>query len=570
MHRSSGPQDPQGPAAPGRHLERYRQIAETLARHGLGFAIGAAGLQRWVPLQHGLLGHEARQEPYSNPEHLRLALEQLGPTFIKLGQALSTRHDLLPGPYRQELARLQDQAPPVPAAAVVEAIERELGGAPQEVFASFDPSPLASASLGQAHAATLADGTEVVVKVRRPGVVEQVELDLEIIANLAAQAARHWDAAADYDVPGIAEEFAQTLRAELDYLAEARNAERFRAAFSADPGIHVPRVHWDTTTSRVLTLERIRGIKISDLAALDAAGIDRPALAARYADAVAKMVFEDSFFHADPHPGNLFVEPDPARPGGRIGLIDFGMVGTVDPQLRAHLSALLIALARRDPRAAARALSDASTGRKRPDLGRLSEDLTPVMRLYAERPLSEVPLGAFVRELLGVVRRYRLQLPRELALLLRMLVMVESLAVTLDPGFQFAAVIGPWAESLALERLAPPAVLRRLGHAGSELLDAAERLPRQLRSLEDALERGGAQVSLRPGELEELISHLDSAARLVAAATLAAAFVRGVGEILVSQPPGHPRGLRAVLTGAGIAASGSLAAYLAWTGRRRT
>ncbi|WP_413249952.1 ABC1 kinase family protein [Sinomonas flava] len=565
-----GSDEPEGPEVTGSHLARYRQIAETLARHGLGFAIGAARLQRWVPLRRGLLGHEARREPYSNPEHLRLALEQLGPTFIKLGQALSTRQDLLPGPYRQELARLQDQAPPVPAAAVVETIERELGGTPQEVFASFDPSPLASASLGQAHAATLADGTEVVVKVRRPGVVEQVELDLEIIANLAAQAARHWDAAADYDVAGIAEELARTLRAELDYLAEARNAERFRASFSADPGIHVPRVYWDSTTSRVLTLERIRGIKISDLAALDAAGIDRRALAARCADAVAKMVFEDCFFHADPHPGNLFVEPDPALPGGRIGLIDFGMVGTVDPQLRDHLSGLLIAVSRRDPHAAAQALSDASTGRRRPDLGRLSEDLAPVMRLYAERPLSEVPLGAFVRELLVVVRRYRLQLPRELALLLRMLVMVESLAVTLDPGFQFGAVIGPWAESLALERFAPLAVLRRLGQAGSELVDAAGRLPRQLRALEDALERGGAQISLRPGELDELVAHLDAAAQRVAVATLAAASIRSLGEILASQSQGRPRALRTALTGAGIVASASLAAYLAWTGRRRT
>lgn len=188
-----GSDEPEGPKVAGSHLGRYRQIAETLARHGLGFAIGAVRLQRWVPLHRGLLGHEARREPYSNPEHLRLALEQLGPTFIKLGQALSTRQDLLPGPYRQELARLQDQAPPVPAASVVEAIERELGGTPQDVFASFDPSPLASASLGQAHAAALADGTEVVVKVRRPGVVV---LSPAIVPRL--------DTETDEDVLGVA------------------------------------------------------------------------------------------------------------------------------------------------------------------------------------------------------------------------------------------------------------------------------------------------------------------------------------------------------------------------------
>ncbi len=177
------------------HGERYRQIAETLARHGFGFFIGVTGLQRWVPLHHGLLGHERREQPYSNPDHLRLALEQLGPSFVKLGQILSTRPDLLPEPYRQELAKLQDSAPPpVPAPVIAELIERELAGPPpSQIFATFDLQPLASASLGQAHAATLHDGTEVVVKVRRPHVVEQVEQDLEILRNLAARASRRWE-----------------------------------------------------------------------------------------------------------------------------------------------------------------------------------------------------------------------------------------------------------------------------------------------------------------------------------------------------------------------------------------
>jgi ubiquinone biosynthesis protein len=556
-------------AAAGSHLERYRQIAETLARHGLGFAIGAAGLQRWVPFHHGLLGHEAREEPYTNPEHLRLALEQLGPAFIKLGQVLSTRQDLLPGPYREELALLQDSAPPVPAAAGAAAIESELGAPAERVFASFDPAPLASASLGQAHAATLADGTEVVVKVRRPGVVEQVELDLEIIANLAARAARRWEAAADYDVPGIAGEFARTLREELDYLAEARHAERFLADFASDPGIHIPRVHWDTTTSRVLTLERVRGIKVSDVDALDAAGIDRPALAVRAARAMAKMVFEDGFFHADPHPGNLFIEPDPRLEGGRIGLIDFGMVGTVDRQLRDDLGALLIALSRKDAHAAARALGALSTGRARPDTARLAADLAPVIAVFADRPLAEVPVGALVRELLGAVRRNRLQLPRELALLLRAVVMAEGLGVSLDPGFQLTAVIGPYAEALALERFEPAALARRLSHASSDLLEALTGLPRQLRALEEALERVGTRPGLPPGESEDLAAQVEAASRRVAAAALAAALIGGVGRIVAAQPPGRHTALKGALVAAGLASAASLTGYLALAGRRR-
>ena len=243
--------------------------------------------------------------------------------FVKLGQILSTRADLVPPDYQAELAKLQDAAPPVDAEVVGDVLAHEFGSDATAMFATFDFEPLAAASIGQAHAATLPDGTEVAVKVRRPGAVEQIEQDLEILQDLAARAGRHWTAAADYDLVGLAEEFAQTVRSELDYLREGRNAERFAANFADDPDVHIPRVFWEATTSRVLTLERVRGIKVSDLDALDAAGIDRRALAERATRVTAQMVFRDGFFHADPHPGNFFVES-----AGRIGLIDFGMVGS--------------------------------------------------------------------------------------------------------------------------------------------------------------------------------------------------------------------------------------------------
>ncbi len=225
-----------------------------------------------------------------------MALEELGTTFIKLGQLLSTRADLLSPEYLTELAKLQDAAPPVSTEEIQELLVMELGGPIQAVFDSFDPVPLAAASIGQAHSATLPDGTEVVIKVRRPGAVEQVKEDLEIIHNLASAASRHWELADRYDVVGLAEEFAQTIRAELDYLHEARSAERFAANFARDPSVHIPRVYWETTTSRVLTLERIRGTKISDLETLDTNRVDRSALARRGTEVILKMIFEDGFF----------------------------------------------------------------------------------------------------------------------------------------------------------------------------------------------------------------------------------------------------------------------------------
>lgn len=304
------------------HTERYRQIAGTLARHGLGYLVGVLGLERFVPFHRGLLKHPRRTLPYTQPEHVRMALEELGATFIKLGQILSTRTDLLPPAYQAEFAKLQDAAPTIPMEAVRATLLAELGKPVEAVFATFDPTPLAAASIGQAHAATLPDGTEVVVKVRRPGVVEQVEEDLEILQHLAATASRRFEPASQYDLVGLIQEFAETLRAELDYLREGHNAERFAANFAGDTTVHIPRIFCETSTSGVLTLERIRGIKINDLAALDKNNINRIEVAEHAARIILKMVFEDEFFHADPHPGNFFIEP-----GGRIGLIDLAWWG---------------------------------------------------------------------------------------------------------------------------------------------------------------------------------------------------------------------------------------------------
>jgi ubiquinone biosynthesis protein len=329
-------------AVPDLHFRRYRQIAEVLTRHGLRWLRDASGLRRFRPLRFDLGENEQIESPTS-AERIRLALEELGATFIKLGQFLSTRADLLPPEYQTELAKLQDSALPFDSKTAKETVEAELGQPTSALFASFDLKPLAAASIGQAHAATLLDGAEVVVKVRRPGVVEQVEEDLEILQNLASAMSRHWEFAALYDVEGLAQEFAHTLRSELNYLQEARNAESFARNFAGDPKVHIPRVFWEMTTSRVLTLERIRGVKVSDLDSLETNGIDRRALAERGAEIILKMVFEDGFFHADLHPGNFFIETD-----GRFGLIDFGLAGSVDERSQERLAGLLLALAGAD------------------------------------------------------------------------------------------------------------------------------------------------------------------------------------------------------------------------------
>ncbi|AOT04662.1 ABC1 kinase family protein [Arthrobacter sp. U41] len=541
-------------------VHRYQQISEILARHGLGFLVGITGLERWVPFHHGLLGHERRAEPYTNPDHLRLALEELGPTFIKLGQLLSTRPDLLPPRYQTELAKLQDAAPPVPGATIRQLIREELGSETDDVFADFTLEPLASASIGQAHAATLHDGTHVVVKVRRPDVIPTIEADLDILQNLAVQISHRWDAAADYNLPGIAAEFAQTLRAELDYLQEGRNAERFAENFASDPGVHIPRVFWETTTSRVLTLERIVGMKVNDLDGLDRAGIDRAALAVRSAGTALKMVFEDGFFHADPHPGNLFIEPD-----GRIGLIDFGMVGEVNDKLRSQLSVLLTALARNDPGRVGSALLDLSVTRQPVDRSRLRADVTLFIALYEDRPLNQIEIGPLITQAVALMRTYHLQMPQELAKLLKMMIMAEGIGVELDPGFNLGVMLAPYARKLMFRRFAPQALAARIAAAGADAAELAEDLPDLLRRVVDSLDTG-LEVHLRAAELEPLVGRIERIGNRLVAGMISAALIGGVGALAAGDRDRWGSWEKPLMR-AGLGAGGALGAYLIWTSR---
>jgi len=546
------------------HRARYAEIARALSRHGLGYLVAVFGLDRRVPL-HRRLVVASPSPDLAPPAHVRLALEELGATFVKLGQILSTRPDLLPLDYQRELARLTDDAPPVPGDTVGALIEEELGLPPEELFASFDSVPLAAASIGQAHAATLSDGTEVVVKVRRPGVVEQIEEDLEILKNLAVQADRRWPAVAAYDVVALVEEFSLTLRGELDYLREARNAERFATEFSDDPDVHIPRVFWSTTTSRVLTLERLHGLKVSDMEGLDAAGIDRRMLAERATRVTARMVFENGFFHADPHPGNLFIEPD-----GRIGLLDFGMVGEIDDELRDRLGALMWAFARTDPDRVTSALLQLGVATGRVDRRALRRDVTGFIRRNQGRSLGEIRVGVVINDVFAVMRRHRLQLPRELVLILKMVVMTEGMGARLDPDFELGPVLRPYAERLMAERLSPLLLVKRLREAGVDIAHLSVELPEQLRRLVAAvdrdLDRDRSQITVEIADLDPLVSRLERAGNRMIAGLLTAAVVRGLADLTVAKSPG-PRTSAAIFA-AGAGATGTLAAYMGLSGLR--
>jgi ubiquinone biosynthesis protein len=515
------------------HLNRYRQIAEVLLHHGLGYLVSTFGLERFVPFRGGLSRYAPPGQHPTRPEHVRMAFEELGATFIKLGQILSTRADILPPEYIAELAKLQDQAPPVDSAAIEKIIVEELGCPIEEIFATFDPEPVAAASIGQAHAATLHNGEEVIVKVRRPGVVEQVEEDLEIIQNLAVTASRRWEFADHYDLPGLAREFAQTLRAELDYIREGRNAERFAITCADTPFIiHIPYVHWETTTARVLTLERIRGIKINDLAALDAAGIDRPALAERAVRVILKMILEDGFYHADPHPGNFFIEPD-----GRIGLIDYGMVGNVDARTQEQLVDIFLAITSQDTERLVDTMLTLGFTSQRVDRPHMQRDLEHLLSQYYGKPFGEIDMGPVLTEALTIVQRHHLQLPSNLALLLKTLLMDEALGTMLDPTFNMTGMLAPYSKQLIQRQYSLDYWWRNLSRAGIDAARLGLELPQQLRRLMSDVERGNIEVGVKAETLKPVIDDLKLIVNRIVLGIIASAFIIGVAILLIVYHP---------------------------------
>ena len=433
---------------------RLRQIAGALARHGLGWLVLDLGLGRFVPFHRGALRHEARETPYTRPEHLRLALEDLGVTAVKLGQVLSTRPDLVPSDLAAELSRLQDHAPLVPFEAVRAVVEAELGEPLDALFADFDPEPLAAASIGQVHAATLPDGTAVVVKVQRPGVEAQAEADLVLLGDLARAAASRTSWGRDYDVQGWVREFGFTLRAELDYAAEARHAEQVRRDFADEPMLHVPAVFAERSARRVLTMERLDGIKVDDAEALDAAEVDRRELARTATRVMLAMVLHNGFYHADPHPGNVLV-----LPGGRIGLLDFGMVGALDAATRQALLRIVLALAAEDTDRLVDELTALGVTGDAVARGPLKQDLERLRRRYATRPLKEIAAAEAFQEIMDVARRHRLRLPAELVQLAKVTAMAEGTALQLDPDFEILAFSLPLRPAV----LAPHALAARPG-----------------------------------------------------------------------------------------------------------
>ena len=510
------------------HYGRYRQIALILVKYRLGEFIRILGLDHYLPFSWTPPGNPWRKEIYSVSQRTRMALEEAGTTFIKMGQILSTRTDVLPSDFIQELTKLQDSLTPLPLETVEAVIKNELGRPVSELFATFDPKPLGVASIGQVHGATLADGTEVVIKVQKPGVKEQVTEDLEILRQLGAVAARHAGEMQQYDLAGLVEEISDTMSGELDYIREGHSAEHFARFFQDDPKMHIPKIFWDYTTSRVITLERIRGINILDFTGLDKAKIDRKELAKRAANIWVRMVFEDTVFHADPHPGNLFVEAD-----GRLGLVDYGMIGLVDDEVRSYVVSVVKGVLDRDVDILMDSLVDLGAVAPAGSKEALRKDLKHIMGHY---PLltEDLNLTSNLGELFAVVRRNHIQLPGNTFLLLKTMTMAQGLGQELDPDFDFFALLTPSVEKMLQKKYKPSSILRRLPPAVAELAIFGAGLPNRLARIVKTVERGELHFSADVTGVERHMEHLERLVNRAIIGIVAAAVILGGALIFVA------------------------------------
>ena len=519
-----------------RDMGRLNEIAGVAIRHGFGDSVRRMGLaDKLARAGHALKwDHAADLARLQPPVQVRLALEELGPTFVKLGQILAGRADIFGAEWIAEFEKLHSHVPPVAMDLLRPQLREDLGAEPEDIFARFDVEPLAAASIAQVHRAQLKDGAEVVVKIRRPGITEIIEADLRLLNRLAALAEAEMPALKPYRPQLLVREFAKSLRRELDLATECRSAERIAANMVALPHIVIPRVYWAHTGPRVNVQEFIGGVPGGELDQLTLeAGFDRNLLAQRGAQAVLKMIVEDGFFHADPHPGNVFY-----LSGNRIAFIDFGMVGRLSDRRREELLQLLLGLVERNPQAVADVLLDWTGDDHGVNLSQLEAEIETFVDQYHGTPLAELSLGQMLLDVTSILRDHHLGLPSDLALLIKAFISLEGMGRGLDPGFHMATEATPMLHQVVRARYQPQLLATRAWQTLRRTLAVAEQLPHDLSRLLRNARRGRVHVGIELAHLKRVGDQIDRAANRLAMSLVIAALI--IGSSIVMNVQGGP------------------------------
>jgi ubiquinone biosynthesis protein len=517
-----------------RHVNRYRQILTILFKYGFDDLLERLKIDQYIEagLQAISRKRTDRVEKLTRPQRLRMAFEELGPTYIKLGQVLSTRPDLAPTEYVNELAKLQDEVPPFSFDEVKAVVEAEFGRISEEVFDALEEHPLASASIGQVHKARLKDGDAVAVKIQRPGIHKIIEVDLEIMLHLATLAERHIKELEIHQPVKIVEEFARTLEKEIDYRIEATNLERIARQFLGVPYVYIPTVLRELTTSRVLTTELIDGIKISKIEKLEAAGLDKKLIAERVVGLVLKQAFDNGFFHADPHPGNIFVLSDNV-----ICMVDFGMMGIVDRRTREDFIDLIDSVVRQHEARATQVLLNLTDWEEQPDIRTLEREVADFMGRHLYKPLKDMEIGKLLQDLIELTIRFRLRISPEIFLMIKALSAVEGVGRTLDPEFDLIAHAAPFIKQIKLERFAPQRISADVFDMMARLLQFVQQFPKDLMDLSSMIRQRRLSFQLEHKGLETLLATQDQTSNRMSFAIIIAALIIGSALIVISEIP---------------------------------
>jgi ubiquinone biosynthesis protein len=517
-----------------RDLPRLHEITSVFIRHGMGDLVRRLGIGTLLERAGRMLhwGEQAEAAQLDPAERVRLALEELGPTFVKLGQVLSTRVDLFPTHWIAEFEKLQASVPPVPFSELLPEIEKALGRSPFEVFRDLDIQPYASASIAQVHLAKLTDDTPVVLKIRRPGIRTKIDADLRILSQIAHLVESELPDTRRYSPTQIVAEFSRSLNRELDLAMEARNIDRFAKNFAGDPVVVIPKVYWEWTSEVMNVQSHITAIPGNDLAAIDAAGLDRKELAARGARAVLKMILVDGFFHADPHPGNVFY-----LPGNRIVMIDFGMAGRLTARRRSQIVDLLAGVARMEEEAMLEVLLDWS-GDAYVDQDKLAADVDEFVFEYDSVPLKDIRIAIVIRQFAAIMREHSVVLPSDLTLMFKALITLEGLGRQYDPGFHILDHLTPLLRRALSERYLPTEIWRRGKHDLRDAFNAIANVPRDVAGLVRDARRGKMRMDLDMKRLDHFGHQLDRSIDRITVGVMTASLV--IGSSIVMTVSGGP------------------------------
>ena len=512
-----------------RTIRRYKQIGKILGKYGLEHLLEYFNLSHIIAMSRRVLRRKAAAiAQYTPAERMRLAFEELGPTFIKLGQLLSTRPDVIPKSFVDEFAKLQDNVPSFPYEEATTQISLELGKPVEEIFAHIDPVPVAAASIAQVHRARLKTGEDVVVKVRRPGVEGVVETDINVLMGIAQLMERHMHGSDIYDPVGLVKEFARTIRREMDFSREGHTIEKIRDNFCGDRTLHFPTVFWGYSGKTILTLEYIDGIKVNDYAAIDRTGLDRKLIATRGADAFLKMVLDHGFFHGDPHPGNVLILPD-----NIICLLDYGIVGRLDQQLKKYLTDIIFTIINRDVDELVSLLIYSGEIGEILNRRALKRELSEFIDSYYEIPLHEIEVGRMLVEFIDIVTTFQIKLQPDLMLLAKSLVIIEGMGRELDPDFDMVEHLKPFMEKALKEKITPGRFFGDVSTILRSYLHMAANLPRDLREIVHRLNHNKFKIDLEHRGLDHFSKDLDKSINRLSFSLIIAALI--IGSSIVMQ-----------------------------------